>query len=165
MRLPLRFPLFFFALILFSCQNKGPATTQTSLTDAQKAEQEARRQEIMDLHNAVMPQTAVVNRLSRQIKGFLQAESQAGREDENRQEALVEVIKRLNEADEAMYDWMGKFINNLDMLRESMDHQAVMNYLDGELVKIRDIDTLTQSSIERARAAMEKYGINQSEDK
>ena len=164
MRISNILPLAFFYLILFSCQNNTPAAAQTSHTEAQKAEQEQKRTEIMAIHDTVMPETAVANRLARQIKSFMKEAQEKGQLDENRQESLLEVLKRLNEADEAMFDWMGKFYSNLDLLRESMDHAAVMNYLEGELLKIRDIDTLTRSSLERARAAMTEYGINQSED-
>ncbi|MBK7408088.1 MAG: hypothetical protein IPJ40_08505 [Saprospirales bacterium] len=163
MRLSHIFSTALFSLILFSCQNNTPSAAQTGHTEAQKAEQEQKRSEIMAIHDAVMPQTAALNRLSRQIKEFMQTEQEAGKLDENRQESLLEVLKRLGEADEAMYDWMGKFYSNLDLLRDSMDHPQVMTYLDAKLIKIQNVDALTKSSMEKSANGDERIR-NQSTD-
>ena len=164
----MKFPQIFVSILLislfFSCQSSSSSSSEekdTAHTEAQKAEQEQKRLEVMAVHDAVMPQTAVVNRLSRQIKAYMKERTEQGDQDESRQEILLEAVKHLNQADEAMYDWMGKFYNNLDLLRDSMDHQGVMDYLDAELVKIKKVDEMTKTSMEKARAVMEEYGINE----
>lgn len=143
-------------LLIAACQSPTPPAN--GHTEAQIAQQEQKRQEIMDVHDAVMPEMGVINRLSRQLKPLVK-ENLA----EDEQEILLDALKNLSLADEGMMGWMAEFHGNLDMVRDTMDHQAVMSYLETELGKIQTVDTQMRSSIEAAQKLVEQYGLNKKE--
>lgn len=109
----------------------------------------------MAIHDAVMPEMSTINRLSRTLRPLVKEKL-----SEDEQEILLDALKNLQQGDEGMMNWMADFHNNLDVLRDSMDHQAIMSYLDAELVKIRTVDTLMRSSIETGKKLVEQYGLD-----
>jgi hypothetical protein len=157
----MRFTIVFTAILiaLAGCQN-GAATQEESSkhTEEQLAQQEQKRQEIMAVHDAVMPEMSTLNRLSRTLKPLVQQDL-----SEDEKEVLFDVLKRLEQADEGMMTWMGEFRNNLDPLRDTMSHEAVMNYLQAEELKIAEVDQQIRSSMQAARELVEQYGLNKEE--
>ncbi|MBK6904066.1 MAG: hypothetical protein IPH04_15030 [Saprospirales bacterium] len=144
-------------LALSSCQNSAPKTG--SHTEEQLATQEQKRLEVMAVHDAVMPFMSDLNRLARQLKPLSQEGSTLG---EDEREVLWDVVKRLEQADEGMMSWMGEFQNNLDPMRDSTDHQGVMNYLEAELGKVKEVENQMRSSMQDGEAMVVKYGLTES---
>lgn len=110
----------------------------------------------MAVHDAVMPEMGTINRLSRTLKPLVKEKM-----SEDEQEILLDALKNLQMADEGMMNWMAGFHNNLDVLRDSMDHQAILSYLDAELEKIKVVDTQMRSSIETGKKLVTQYGLDQ----
>lgn len=155
----MRLLLFIAAIFtLASCQPSTPQAQSNAKghTEAQIAQQEQKRLEVMAIHDAVMPEMGAINRLSRQLKTV-----DKGKLSEDDQEILLDALKNLHLADEGMMTWMADFYNNLDPLRDSMDHQAIMSYLDAEFEKIKVVDTQMRSSIEAGKKLAAQYGLDQ----
>ena len=157
MRLTIVFAALFIALA--GCQSGAPSGENTSKhTEEQLAQQEQKRLEVMAVHDAVMPEMSTLNRLSRTLKPLVQQDL-----SEDEKEVLFDVLKRLEQADEGMMTWMGEFRNNLDPLRDTMSHEAIMNYLQAEELKIQEVDRQIRSSMEAARELIGQYGLNKEE--
>lgn len=151
----MRFLLVIAGILSFAaCQSPKPPAN--GHTEEQIAQQEQKRLEVMAVHDAVMPEMSTINRLSRTLKPLVKEKM-----SEDEQEILLDALKNLQLADEGMMNWMAGFNNNLDVLRDSMDHQAILSYLDAELVKIRTVDTLMRSSIETGKNLVAQYGLDQ----
>lgn len=60
--------------------------------------------DVMEIHDAVMPRMSEINRLKRQLKGKLNSD-----ETSLKQDSIQQFIYQLEEADNAMMDWMGNF--------------------------------------------------------
>jgi len=142
----------------FGCQNS--ATKAVSHTEEEKAAQEQKRVEIKGIHDAVMPEMATINRLSRTLEPLLGEDSKL---EETEKQAIQAVIDRLGLAEEGMMTWMGEFQWNLDPLRDSLDHAGIMNYLATEEVKAKEVDSQIRISMQEAQALVEKYGLSQTE--
>lgn len=150
----MRFLLLIAGILSFvACQSPQPPAS--GHTEEQIAQQEQKRLEVMAIHDAVMPEMSTINRLSRTLRPLVKEKL-----SEDEQEILLDALKNLQQGDEGMMNWMADFHNNLDVLRDSMDHQAIMSYLDAELVKIRTVDTLMRSSIETGKKLVEQYGLD-----
>lgn len=140
-------------LLIAACQSPKPPAN--GHTEEQIAQQEQKRLEVMAIHDAVMPEMSAINRLSRTLKPMVKEKL-----SEDEQEILLDGLKSLDQSGEAMMVWMADFQNNLDVLRDSMDHQAIMSYLDAELEKIKTVDTLMRSSIETGKKLVNQYSLD-----
>ncbi|MDX1683955.1 MAG: hypothetical protein R3275_01900 [Saprospiraceae bacterium] len=113
-------------LITLSCQEKG----NHPLFD-----------EVMAIHDEVMPKVSDMSKLSRELKKEkqnLQDSSMIARYDQR--------IRELNEAEEAMFDWMRDF----DAKRKTDEA-----YLKKEKKNIKEVSELMLSSISNAQKLLE----------
>jgi formate dehydrogenase maturation protein FdhE len=155
----MRFLIFITSILsLVACQPSAPQAQSNANghTEEQIAQQEQKRLEVMAVHDAVMPEMSTINRLSRTLRPLVKEKM-----SEDEQEILLDALKNLQQADEGMMNWMADFHNNLDVLRDSMDHQAIMSYLGAEFEKIKVVDTQMRSSIETGKKLVDQYGLDQ----
>ena len=138
----------FTLLILFSCNNKqetkAPDLTLDSNTlSREEVAEEDLYMKVMAIHDSIMPATGTMM----SIKGKLQQKlTQAKGGTEPHQptlEALESAIKELEQADDAMFDWMNKFIDQ-DTVE---NHDQVMRYYSIQKEEIEDIRDMMEKAV------------------
>jgi len=114
---------------------------------AQEAEQQKLWDEMMVVHDEVMPKMSDINALSKQMEAALG--------DTTLTEALRDAARKslydLQAADKAMWDWMYG-IQQLPDLRAAKKHEEILQYLQDETDKITEVKSTMLSSIEAAEA-------------
>ena len=124
---------------------KQTATEQTASGDY--VESSPAYQEVMAIHDAVMPEMTTLHDLKKSLK---QAET-----PENRDRILVE-ISRIERADEAMMEWMDGF----DV---PGDKDKVADYLALEKGKIQAVSDSMNQVIADVKQFLAKNGLPQNE--
>jgi len=95
--------------------------------------------EVMEVHDGVMPRMSEIGRLKRKLKSYLTEEDQHPKAD-----SIQQLIYQLDEADEAMMNWMGQFkkpdYSNFDIAKSIYDTEMV------KIVKVRNkmLSTITK---------------------
>jgi regulator of replication initiation timing len=103
--------------------------------------------EVMEIHDEVMPKMTEINRLSKQLKDAM-ANNQVAATDTSE---VKKVIAALTKADEGMWDWMHN-LKQLDRVQaEEANHEDVMKYLRGEKVAMVRVRMDMINSIETAQ--------------
>ena len=114
----------FIALSLFFLAN--------SCSNAAFEKEEALRDEVFAIHDAVMPRMSEIVKLKGQLKE-LQADSIKALE-------ANAMTNQLEKAEDGMMDWMNQF-TQLEKLRETKKHDEIVAYLETEklrIAKVRD---------------------------
>ncbi len=110
----------------------------------QHAAEEQKWDEVMVVHDEVMPKMSEINRISRALRQRLDEENSIP--SDLRQQA-EQAVQQLTVAEEAMWEWMNN-IRQLDALRESKNHEEIIQYLDDEQARISKVRDAMLSSIE-----------------
>ena len=136
-----------------ACNSNTEKTGDAQNTDtaAQQAEEKV-WSEMMEIHDAVMPKMADMNRISRELKPYME---EGALEDKTLLEEVNLALKQLETADEGMMDWMGE-LQQLKVLRADKDHEAIMAYLEAEKEKITKVQDDMLSSLEHGSKVLEK---------
>jgi flagellin-specific chaperone FliS len=100
--------------------------------------------EVMKIHDDVMPKVADISKLSRQLK-----KERKEIADSIKLEIYDTNIQRLTKAEEAMYDWMRAF-------KLPEDEAKVEAYLREEKVKIQEVSDMMLSSIDEAKKLIDE---------
>ena len=90
--------------------------------------------EVMLIHDEVMPKMKNIHALKKKLKA---------KEGDTTAQAL---ILKLDQADEAMMEWMAAYH------KPSVSDTSAMSYLADQLDKIKDVKLLMESEIENAKA-------------
>ena len=125
---------------LYACQN-------------QSAEASARWDEVMAIHDEVMPKMGKIRSVSKSLKEMITAADSLTLATEDYQKIMPQLSK-LQAADDAMMDWMHGFLQ-LERLQADKTHEEVMKYLDEEEVKIKAVKTAMETSIKNGNALLE----------
>jgi hypothetical protein len=132
------------AFSLFSC-NK-----QTSAAENKKApgEVEALKQEVMRVHDETMPRIGTLMNLKKRLKDELaQTDTTDGG---NKEKALLLAIKQLEEADEAMMQWMRTY----DEPDQTVGKAKALEYLELKKEEIYMVKEKMEASETAARAML-----------
>lgn len=86
-------------------------------------------QEVMDVHDAVMPELGTINKLRKQLKKRLKDDT------ETQKDKIQDLIYRLGDADDAMMTWMGEFKKP-----SYKDEAAARSLYAEEKIKITAVD-------------------------
>jgi len=97
-------------------------------------------EEIMKIHDEVMPKTFTIRTRIQKLKEDLKS---ATTEQKKKIEGQ---IARLDSADRAMYDWMHKY----DPIPDSLGEEKAKQYLDAELVKIKQVKEKIESALKES---------------
>lgn len=114
----------FAAICTFSCEKP------IEFSKKQLSAQDSLFKEIMIIHDEVMPLTSTLVKR----KDILE-------KSKNTDETTLLLIKQLETAEEAMWDWMYS-IKRPDQFRDTLNHEQIMNYLNLELNSISEVKTL-----------------------
>jgi hypothetical protein len=131
-----------FPLALAGCQS-GP-------TEADK--QQSLETEVMDLHDEAMVDMSKIYRLRRNLT-TLRDTLTAQAADTAVTALLSRRIAELNDADEAMMDWMRNY-----KAPTEQPHQEAVLYLQEEHVKMARVKSLMDSTISNAKETYAQYG-------
>lgn len=107
-------------------------------------------QEVMDLHDRAMERMSLIRRLSRQLSDSIEHTGVNPMEQEEAINRYRNRLQELNEADEAMRQWMRSF-DYQDVAEEEQ-----LAYLQQEKEKIEKVDRQINEAIANAREAMQE---------
>jgi len=100
-------------------------------------------EEVMAVHDAVMPKMDDIYKLKRQLKEQLSS-NELG---EDRRQTIEQAIKDLDAASEGMMDWM----RNFNPLPDSIDQEKARDYLLAEKERIQQVKEEMLKSINTAQ--------------
>jgi outer membrane lipoprotein-sorting protein len=106
--------------------------------------QDALRDELMAIHDDVMPKMGELSTLAGQLKQIIATDSTL---TETERTKIESAIMRMALAEEGMMDWMATF-RQPEMLRGKMENEAILQYLEAEKQKINDVSVQIRSGIE-----------------
>ena len=123
----------------------------TSCKESKKAEETSRMEQVMDIHNEVMPKMGTLGKLVGQLKPM--ADSLGAESIE------AKAMKDLQQANKSMMDWMQGFGNRFDY-EETMNGKELSEekeqWLKEEEVKVKKVKEDINSSIQRAEEILKK---------
>ena len=130
----MRLTLLMLLLIFYACNEKQKAakTVQTPLYE-----------EVMAIHDQVMPEMTTIHNLKKDLKAMEKPEIK---------DIILNEIKELNDADEAMMSWMAAFKVPEDKTQEEA-------YLLLEKEKIKQVSDIMYSSMDRAKKMIDSLQI------
>lgn len=143
-----------FLPLFFGCANSANNQTgeETTAVDPALAAEDSLRGVVLEVHDAVMPKMGEVNRLQRQLRTWMEEHPDASAEQK---EEILKTLDWLKSADEGMMTWMAEFKQPAN-LRDSLPHEAIMNYLAGEQKKVQVVYDDINGSIDAAKALLQK---------
>ena len=129
--------IFFILIMVLSCKHQHHNHNHHS----QEAEESRSPlyNEVMTIHDAVMPEMSTIHNLKKELKAA---------ELPGNKGIILNKIKALNEADEAMMSWMAEF-------KSPEDHSKAEEYLKAEKVKIQAVSDQMHSAIETATVLLD----------
>lgn len=137
--------------LLHSCGDTSKTSAENTpvLTDEEKAE-DKRVEEVMKVHDDVMPKMSNISRVRRQLKDYLEKNPEL---DAEVVENINASVRSLDEADEGMMTWMADWTNaqgELQKYKEAKDHKAVMSFLEVQMAGISKVRDDMLNSIEES---------------
>ena len=131
-------------LAFTACGGNNPASHSEDPAAAQHVAEEQKWDEVMVVHDEVMPKMSEINRISRALRERLEQDDALP--GAVRQQA-EEAVQQLATAEEGMWEWMNN-IRQLDALRTSKNHEEIMQYLNDEMTRISQVRDAMLRSIE-----------------
>ncbi|MBL7861617.1 MAG: hypothetical protein JNJ65_10685 [Cyclobacteriaceae bacterium] len=128
---------------LMACGKGGEHRAQED-SSTESGPNQALYDQVMDVHDEVMPRMGEINRLQRELKEKIASSPDMIAE---RKAELEQVISNLDSASNAMMTWMHEF----NPLPDSVDQEKAREYLETEMERIRKVKTLMLESIEKAK--------------
>ncbi len=130
----MRFLIFLFLLIFSACKEKQKSA---------ETEQNQLYKEVMAIHDQVMPEITTIHNLKKDLKAIEKPETK---------DIILQQVKELNDADEAMMTWMAAFKVPEDKTQEEA-------YLLLEKEKIKQVSDLMYASMDRAKKLIDSLQI------
>lgn len=136
--------------LLMSCENTPKTPNETTPVLTAEEQMEAKRvEEVMAVHDEVMPKMANISRVRRTLKEYIKNNPE---EDLARLEEIKEAVTYLDTADEGMMTWMGEWTDSqaqVQKYKAAKDHEAIMKYLDAQMLSITKVRDDMLESIKR----------------
>lgn len=148
--------LLLFSGLAIACSNGNQqATSNSKFTQEQLNEQQKLWDELMVVHDEVMPKISNIHKLSRQLRNHQETTSGLA---VDASEQIDNIVKQLDDADESMFSWM----NNLRQLKPLQDiekHEDIVKYLKSEQEKMAKVKDDMLNSIKDGASLIEELGI------
>jgi hypothetical protein len=146
--------LLFFTLIACSSPERNDNSDNSLATDMgpEEAAQDSLFKAVMAIHDEVMPEMDRIYRLRRRathLADSLQNQTAVPLPADS----LRAIARRLEEADEAMMNWM----RSNDFQFEDMSHEEIMQELEAEREKIIIVKETMLNSIKEAEATLTQF--------
>lgn len=127
-----------FSVLFFSCKDNEKSQTSTQM------------QQVMAVHDEVMPKMSSISKLISQLDAKIQAGDST--------ETYIKASQDLKDANKAMFDWMKGFSDRFDR-EEIMNGKALsaekQKFLDEEEAKVKALRDQMNSSISNAEAILQ----------
>lgn len=94
--------------------------------------------EVMEIHDEVMPEISTINKLTRQLKGKIDMMA-----NPDSIQIMKTALSDLEKSEEGMMDWM----HELDVPGKKIEDAAAIVYLNKEKIKIRKVSVDMKKSI------------------
>lgn len=133
--------------LLTSCGGGGNTQDTASTEEAQQQLWD----EMMVIHDEIMPAMGDIFKYSKTLKTYLDSTEVA---DELKAE-IETAIENLNQADDGMMDWMAE-LKTPKELADSLDQKAIMEYLKSETEKIKVVKQQMEESLEQGEKMVQK---------
>jgi hypothetical protein len=104
--------------------------------------------QVMDIHNEVMPRADEIYELKNEIKARIASASAQSEQ----KKLLEQIVQELDSADHSMMDWMHKF----KPLPDSANQELAREYLENEMERIKNVRELVNGSVQRAKKELTK---------
>jgi len=111
-------------------------------------------EEMMEVHDEVMPKMGEISRLRRELTAKMEALDSTETEQI---ETIDATLAQLDGADIGMMDWMGD-LQQLSTLRENNSHDEIMAYLEQEKEKVQKVKENMLSAIEAGKQMLDSFG-------
>lgn len=100
--------------------------------------------QVMEIHDEVMPSMGELNRLKRELKDKLAAATELTPEE---RAALEQTIQKVESASDGMMIWMREFNP------EDYEGDALQQYLEGEMIRVQKVKKDILEALEAGRKA------------
>jgi len=135
-------------ILFIACGEKKEQSATKSLEEVQADLREELYNDVMAVHDEVMPRMDEIyrlkNKLQDELKELLDKKNEGNAARINN---LTEKINALEDAAKGMMVWMRQF----DVLPDSLGHEAIMQGLSDEMKKIEKVKSDMLEAIERAK--------------
>ncbi|MEO5906392.1 MAG: hypothetical protein ABIQ11_06685 [Saprospiraceae bacterium] len=149
-------PFFICALILVSCQQK-PAEVKTdepstggTVTEplVLSADLQNYENEIMKIHDEVMPRMSEINQLATKLKSIKAAAGTTEAGKPNTPDGLDDALNALRAAEQYMMDWMKEYSDG----RATFSEAEMPKFLEKELSKVTEVKIRMLNAIDKANS-------------
>lgn len=131
-------------LVMSACSKSGEHNHSEHDTATEESPNQALYDQVMDVHDEVMPRMDDLMRLKRELQ-----EKIANTPDMvvEKKAQLEKMISNLDSASTAMMNWMHEF----NPLPDSVDQEKAREYLESEIERIRKVKSLINETIDEAK--------------
>lgn len=148
--------LFVFLGLTASCGDSSQQSSSDSkFSQEQLNEQQKLWDELMEVHDEVMPKISSIHKISRQLRNHQETTSGLGVEANQQIEKAVE---QLDNADESMFSWMNN-LRQLKPLQDTEKHEAIVEYLKSEQEKMNKVRDDMLTSLKDGSSLLEELGV------
>ncbi|MBS1950435.1 MAG: hypothetical protein OJF59_000363 [Cytophagales bacterium] len=137
-----------FAIIFLAACGKSEKNRPEQKADISDNPNQALYEQVMDVHDEVMPKNGQLYQLKRELQEKMKATDLS--DDTKKQ--LGEIIHELDSADKAMMNWMHRF----SPLPDTANREAAREYLEDEMEKIKKVRDLTEGVLQKAKDKLGK---------
>lgn len=141
--------LLFLAFLQFTACTSNTESSQTqeekATVDNDLAAQEALFDEVMVIHDEIMPKMGEINKLRKELRKKLDEGTTP-----EQAKSYEAAIANLEKAENGMWDWMHA-LRPLGPLRDSLDHKGVIAHLNAEKQEITQVKEEMKNSIEEGK--------------
>ncbi|MEQ9439440.1 MAG: hypothetical protein RIG62_10340 [Cyclobacteriaceae bacterium] len=153
----MRYVALMFLGVLFACQSQPGQETTTvedtaSLQQQPQPTQEVLFDEMMAIHDSVMPEMDHIYQLRQKIRAELDSLQAASSTESARLDRLEQAYLNLADADEAMMNWM----RSNDFTFEGMTEEEIITRIEQETQSIQQVSDQIQASIQEAEQLLEE---------
>ena len=137
--------IIFFAFSLIALAACGPGAKE-KICDTVQCEQQVLYDQVIELHDEVMPKLSQISALKSEIEVKMEASV-----DSIERSEWLQLMQQLDEADVSMWVWMRQFKPDMDSTVTVED----MAYLETQLKQVAEVAQNINGSIERSKKALE----------
>lgn len=149
-------PVFIIALIFTSCQQKAaevktedPVSTEVVREPVVlSADLQNYENEIMKIHDEVMPKMSEINQLATKLKSIKEAAGTTEEGKPNTPEGLDDALNSLRSAEQYMMDWMKEYSD----ARATLSAEDMPKFLEKQLGKVTHVKDRMLNAIDKANA-------------
>lgn len=139
--------------ILASCNQKAhDQMNHEGNESAEEGSNEALYNQMMDVHDEIMPQMDQIMKLKRELTDKIANSPELVAEQK---EEIEKVISNLDSASNAMMDWMHR-VHKYDPKADTANSENSREFLETEMERIRKVKNLMEESIEQAKVESTK---------